>query len=826
MGEGAGFSAARARRLNWFWAIALLAAIALAGTVGMDRVHAQPGAPPAAVQSVEALVQSTCAGCHGPGLAGGDRAPSLIDNPHLRALSEGEIKAIIRSGTAGGMPSFPYADTQLDALASWLKSQNTSALQAHAPEQVAAGQSLFFGQAGCSQCHMVRGRGGVNGPDLSDVAVRSTPSQIERYLDDPTSQMGTQSQPGCPSWAFCPDTQWQVADVRLKDGERLRGFARNQGEHDLQLQTFDGRFHLLTDKDYVSIQREAKSYMPPLKADAGERRDLLAYLGSLGGVPPGPQSGGGEPSAQDIAQVMRPAQGQWPSYNGTLAGNRYSPLDQINRSNVRSLTLQWSFTPGGEGLQTTPLVADGVMYVTGSAQVCALDARTGRRIWCAPRSAPKVGAAPARTPGFSAPTVGGPNRGAALLGDRLFVATNDAHLLALNRLTGAVMWSVSLPDPKYPGDYYGAAAPLVVGDLVIAGVAGGDSPLRGFLAAYKASTGEQVWRLWTIPNPGEPLSETWKGRDLPTGGGATWATGSYDAETGTLYWAVGNPYPATNGDQRGGSNLYTGSVLALDPKSGTVKWHFQFSPHDLHDWDANEPLVLVDAKFDGRMRKLLLQANRNGIFYVLDRVTGQFLLGKPFVRKLTWASGIGPDGTPLWLPNNEPTVEGVKTCPSVRGATNWYASSYNPKSRLFYVMAAEDCSIYRKVGRGYDGDRDPTDPGLRYLRAIDPNTGTIAWEKALVGAQEANYSGVLSTAGGLVFHGETGGAFAAVDAFSGKTLWIFRANDNWRAAPMTYTVQGRQYVAVAAGGNILSFALGQDPNSVFGAAPALRSPRR
>ena len=825
MGEGVESSAASPRRFHVGWAAALLAALALAGLgAGVRRVQAQPS--PAPAQSVDSLVQSTCAGCHGPGLTGGDRAPSLVNSAHLRTLSEAEIKAIIHAGTAGGMPAFPYDDHQLDALATWLKSQNASALQSQAPELVAAGQALFFGKAGCWQCHMVRGRGAVNGPDLSAVAVRSTPSQLERYLDDPTSQMGSRSLPECPSWAFCPDTQWAVVDVRLKTGQRLRGFARNQGEHDLQLQTFDGRFHLLTDKDYVSVEHEPKSYMPPFKGGAQERRDLLAYLGTLGGVPAGPQAQGAEPSAQDVAAVMHPAKGQWPSYNGTMAGNRYSPLDQINRSNVRRMTLQWSFTPGGEGLQTTPLVADGVMYVTGAAQVCALDARTGRRIWCTPRSAPKVGAAPARTPGFSAPATGGPNRGAALLGDRLFVATNDAHLLALNRVTGAVMWAVSLPDPKYPGDYYGAAAPLVVGDLVIVGVAGGDSPLRGFLAAYKASTGEQVWRLWTIPNPGEPLSETWKGRDLPTGGGATWTTGSYDAETGTLYWAVGNPYPATNGDQRGGSNLYTGSVLALDPKTGTVKWHFQFSPHDLHDWDANEPLVLADAKFGGHERKLLLQANRNGVFYALDRTTGQFLLGKPFVRKLTWASGIGPDGTPLWLPNNEPTVEGVRTCPSVRGATNWYASSYNPKSRLFYVMAVEDCSIYSKVGRGYDGDRDPTDPGLRYLRAIDPATGAIAWEKPLAGAQEANYAGVLSTGGGLVFHGETGGGFAAVDAFTGKTLWIFRANDNWRAAPMTYTLEGRQYVAVAAGDNILSFALGQDPYSVFGAAPSTRASRR
>ena len=399
-GRGENSLAVSSRRFRRGALFVLTVAMLAAAGAGFRRVQAQPDPASASVQSVESLVQSTCASCHGPGLAGGDRAPTLVDSPHLRTLSNAEIKAIIRSGTAGGMPAFPYADSQLDAVAAWLKSQNASALQAHAPEQVAAGEALFFGKAGCSQCHMVRGRGGVNGPDLSAVAVRSTPSQIERYLDDPTSQTGTQSQSGCPSWAFCPDTQWSVVDVRLKSGKRLRGFARNQGEHDLQLQTFDGRFHLLTDKDYGSVEREAQSYMPPLKATAEERRDLLAYLGGLGGVPSGPQAQAAAPSARDVAAVMHPVSGQWPSYNGTAGGNRYSPLDQINRANVRRLSLQWSFTPGGEGLQTTPLVADGVMYVTGAAQVCALDARTGRRIWCSPRSAPKVGAAPARNMGF------------------------------------------------------------------------------------------------------------------------------------------------------------------------------------------------------------------------------------------------------------------------------------------------------------------------------------------------------------------------------------------------------------------------------------------
>jgi alcohol dehydrogenase (cytochrome c) len=275
-----------------------------------------------------------------------------------------------------------------------------------------------------------------------------------------------------------------------------------------------------------------------------------------------------------------------------------------------------------------------------------------------------------------------------------------------------------------------------------------------------------------------------------------------------LYWPTGNPFPDTDGQQRGGDNLYTNCVVALDVKTGKLRWHFQFTPHDLHDWDATEPLVLVNAPFQGRERKLLLQANRSGFFYVLDRTTGEFLLGKPFVRKLTWASGIGRDGRPQELEGNQPTPLGTKTCPAVRGATNWYSTAYNPLTKLFYVMAVEDCNIYRQSERGgYVPSRDPSNPPEKYLRAIDIETGRIVWEVGQVGAPEGNYSGVLSTAGGLVFYGETGGSFAAVDAKSGQTLWHFDTGQEWRASPMTYLVNGRQHVAIASGGNILSFVL-------------------
>ena len=785
------------------------AAAVLVGVAGFLAARAAT-AQPADLSAATATINSTCAGCHGEGGTGGDRAPPLAGNAHLRTMTDSQIRAVIRSGTPGGMPPFAsLSEAQVAQLVGFIRAKNPSAVREAPPEQVAAGETFFFGKGGCSGCHMVRGRGGVNGPDLSDVAVRSTLPELNAMLDDPTAQMGVKTTSWCPGWAFCPDIQWGVVNVKLKTGGTLRGFARNQGEHDLQLQTFDGRFRLLTERDYVSVTPEAKSYMPPFKGSAEERRDLMAYLGTLAGVPVGPALAGTAPAAMPpYAEHWD----EWASYDGRPRGNRYSALSQIDAANVSRLQAQWVFAPGGSSLQNTPVVADGIMYVTGAARVCALDARTGRRIWCSARDSgqrPAAKTADNRSQAGEAPLsqATGPNRGVAVSGDRVFFVSDDAYLVCLNRVTGARMWVQALPDPAHKGQYYNSSAPLVVGDLVVAGVAGGDSPLRGFLAAYKVASGEPAWRFWTIPFAGEPGSETWPADALPTGGGATWTTGSFDPETGLLYWAVGNPYPDTDSAARPGKNLYSNSVVALDPRTGKPKWSFQFTPHDVHDWDANEPLVLVDATWKGKPRKLLMKADRNGYFYVLDRVTGEFLLGKPFVRKLTWSSGIDKDGVPILTENNWPTKQGTVTCPSVRGATNWYATSYNPGTKLFYVMAAEDCSVYTVGALGFAGYRNPKDPGLRYLRALDPTTGKLVWEKPMIGAQEANYTGVLSTAGGLVFHGETGGRFAAVDARTGKTLWTFPANEFPRAAPMTYAIGGRQYVAVTLGGNIIAFAL-------------------
>ena len=745
-----------------------------------------------------------CRGCHGEGGAGGDRAPALINNRELRTRSESQIADIIQSGTRGGMPGFSLPADNLQSLAGWVRSLNVSAFDSAPGGDMAAGERFFFGTGRCGACHMVHGRGAVGGPDLSDIARKSTIRELDLVLDNPTSQMGVHTTPTCPSWAFCPDEVWAVVDVRLRNGSRLRGFARNRSEHDLQLETFDGKMHLLVDTEYEEIRPEKQSYMPPLQSTPEERRNLIAYLSRLGGNAVGPLTFEADrASSETIGAVVNPRAGEWPTYNGIPGGNRHSGLTQINTQNVKHLQVQWVHSLPGSGLETTPIVSEGVMYVTSPGAVCALDSRTGSEIWCYSRSTDRT---PATAGGAGGNEFVEPNRGVALLGERIFFATGDAHLVCLQRLTGGVMWDIKMPESA--GLYSATSAPLVVGDLVVCGVAGGDGPLRGFLAAYQATTGTLAWRFWTVPRAGEPASETWTGKAIGTGGGATWMTGSYDVATDVLYWAVGNPFPATDGDEREGINLYTNCVIALEAKTGKLRWFYQFTPHDLHDWDATEPLVLVDTHYRGRDRKLLLQANRNGFIYVLDRTNGELLLAKPFTKKLNWASGIGSDGTPQLLPANKPTKTGIKTCPAVRGATNWYSTAFDPETQLFYVMTVEDCSIYKQSQNGgYEGYRDPSDPGLKYLRAFDISAGKVVWEVPQVGPEEANYSGVLSTAGGVVFFGETGGSFTAADARTGKTLWTFKAAEAWKASPMTYMMDGRQYVAIASGSNILSFAL-------------------
>ena len=476
-----------------------------------------------------------------------------------------------------------------------------------------------------------------------------------------------------------------------------------------------------------------------------------------------------------------PRPGDWLTYNGNDSGNRFSPLKQINTSNVSSLKVKWIFPMQAFGLETTPLAADGVLYVTGPNQVYALDALTGAPLWhySRPPSAETQGDAKLGT-----------NRGVAILRDKVFFVTDNAHLLALDRGTGRLLWEIPLA-PDAEGQYYGGTmVPLIVDDMIIAGVSGADEGIRGFVAAFKPDDGALVWRHWTVPRTGEPGIETWKGGEPRTGGGSTWLTGSYDPPTDTLYWATGNPWPDSDDRARPGDNLFTDCVLALNPRTGELKWHYQFTPHDLLDRDATEPNVLVDANFRGTRLKLLLHADRNGFFYVLNRENGKLLLARPFLRRLDWASSIGAD--------DRPVVKDASGCPS--DAANWDATAFSPQTGLYYVLVLEEC-----VG---DKPTYPDQKGQRFLRALNIQTGEIAWEIPQPGpARAKTWSGVLATAGGLVFYGQPNGGFAAVDQRDGKTLFQIPTNVFMKASPITFSVGGNQYIAVAAGANILCFGL-------------------
>jgi alcohol dehydrogenase (cytochrome c) len=498
------------------------------------------------------------------------------------------------------------------------------------------------------------------------------------------------------------------------------------------------------------------------------------------------------------------SQADWASYNGGNSGGRYSAMTQINRSNAASLAPKWMFSlRNTNNLQVTPIVSEGVMYVTAANECYALDAGSGREIWHYQR---------ARTKGLVGNAAGGVNRGASVAGDRLFMVTDHAHVIALNKYTGALLWETEMAD--WHQNYNATGAPLPVGNLVVTGTSGGDEGVRGFVAAFDQTTGREVWRFWTTPKRGEPRSETWQGKGLDHPAGTTWMTGVYDAPLDTVYWTVGNPGPDLIGDDRIGDNLYTDSLVALDAKTGALKWHFQFTPHDVWDYDAEETPALVDAAWQGQPRKLIVQANRNGFFYVLDRTNGQFLFGTQYVKNVTWATGLDANGRPLRVPNMEPTLDGKRVCPSLDGASNWYSTSFNPVTHLYYVQTNDKCGIFTKVpaeweaGKGFMGGSfaPAPEPAQRLLRAIDITTGKAAWTLPQTGTVNS-WGGVLSTAGGVVIFGEDSGALMAADAVTGKALWSFQTSALWKASPMTYMFDTRQYIAVAAGSNIIAFGL-------------------
>jgi alcohol dehydrogenase (cytochrome c) len=674
-----------------------------------------------------------------------------------------------------------------------------SAIWSAAGAQRAASGAALFAET-CAACHGADGKG-LNGPDLTGLVASGATD--ERLFQ--TIRNGVAGSVMPPSAASEEDLRALVAYVKslapvaargtdarptierpplvrivTRGGEIIVGEKRNEDAFSIQIREVTGRLRGL------------------LKADVAESTIVAAA------PTPSPRSAGdgGRVAYRDILDGLKDPS-RWLTFSGDYSGRRHSPLTQITRENVSRLTAEWTFQTGtmtrGRGFEATPLAFDGVLYVTGSNDFAwALDARTGRPFWTYRRELPAD-----LTYGAQAPV----NRGFAMLADRLFMATLDAHLLAFDRSSGRLLWDVTLAD--YKTGYSATLAPLVIDGKLIVGISGGEYPTRGFLDAYDPAMGTRIWRFYTVPAPGEPGSETWPQAPevVARGGGGTWMTGTYDPDLNLLYWGTGNPNPDYFGDGRTGDNLYTNSLVAVDAATGAPTWHYQFTPHDTHDWDSNHVPVLADLIIAGTPRKVVMVANRNGFFYVLDRRDGALLVAKPFTGT-TWAREIGRDGRPIVL------NDGTRDCvPDQWGGTNFNPPSFDPALGLFFVNARETCAVYvpqkpaNTAGRQNFGGvvRVDREKASGALRAIDPVTGERRWEFTY---PSPTMAGVLTTASGLVFAGDNEGNLMAFDARTGANLWRYATGTPiWGAAPMTYMLDGRQHVVIASGTTLVSFAL-------------------
>jgi alcohol dehydrogenase (cytochrome c) len=525
------------------------------------------------------------------------------------------------------------------------------------------------------------------------------------------------------------------------------------------------------------------------------------------GPPPNREAPAPNVSFDRIRQAAKEPQ-NWLTYSGSLSSQRHSLLTEIQPGNARDLELKWVFQSRSlDRHQVTPLVVDGTMYTIQSPNdVVALNAATGKQIWIY-----------SYTPDPAAKNCCGRlSRGVAIAGDTVFLASFDARIIAIDARTGRELWKTPpAGDPKQ--GYAFTHAPLIVKDKVIAGTAGGEFGVRGFIAAWDVKTGKEVWRFNTVPGPGEAGNETWSGDSWMRGGAPVWVTGSFDPDTNLTYWGTGNPGPDWDGGGRLGDNLYSCSVIALDPDTGALKWHYQFSPHNEFDWDSTQVPVLADLEWQGKPRKVMLWANRNGIFYVLDRTNGEFLKGQPFV-KVNWVDGFDPKGRPIPVPGMAPTKEGTLIYPGNQGGTNWYNPSYSPRTGLFYVPTWENTSTtYIKSdtppefreGQSFTGlfprPGSTADDVHSAIQAIDPKTGQKRWSHRL--SAPSTETGVLTTASDVLFSGGRDGSFFALDARSGRLLWQTNLGPSVAAGPISYAVNGKQYVSIMAGSSLFTFGL-------------------
>jgi PQQ-dependent dehydrogenase (methanol/ethanol family) len=797
-----------------------------AGQNPSDAVRSPLGTSPAAVAAGRVLYSRSCESCHGPG-GQGDRGPALNTARLVHGNEDADLFRTIRAGVPGTqMPPFGgLDDQQVWQLAAYIRSlqgaapagdaPGVSAAQAPSIEgDAAAGEAIFFGRAECGACHEVNGRGGIVGPDLSG-AGRLSAAALGQAIVDPNNRRP--AGPGSAGGPAGPPPATVV--LTTQDGRDIRGVVRNEDTFSLQMVDASGQLHFVDKTKPASMRVEARSLMPAdyaSRLSAREIADIVAYLRTLHGrdlrgTMALPASGG------VTSERLRRSGGEpqnWLMYWGDYQGTHFSSLTAIDAANVHRLQSVWAMPiPGDAVLEGTPLVVDGVMYATGGgnpATVTAIDPRTGRQIWRWTRQQRVRN--PYEINRFS--------RGVAVLGQRLYVGTLDAALVALDARTGLPVWETQVADTM--DGYSITSPPLVVNDKVILGVAGGEFATRGFIDAYDAASGKRLWRFNTIPGPGEFGHDTWKGDSWQTGGGASWLTGTYDPELDTLYWPVGNPAAQFDRSTRGDlDNLFSDSVVALDPGTGRLKWHYQFTPNDGHDWDSVQDMILVDRVWHGRNRKLLLHADRNGHFYILDRTDGTFLSGTPFVYQ-NWNRGFDAKGRPLVVPGSNSSREGsFLVYPTVGGGTNFQAPSYSPTTGWLYLEYSESGQQYVSApseverGRQYLGRsptpgappaRGPNDPAPSAgIKAIDPEDGRTMWDFKLFRGSLTN--GLLATAGGVVFASTRDGNLVALAAATGAHLWHFQTGGNMAASPMSYAIDGRQFVAISAGNVLFSFAL-------------------
>jgi alcohol dehydrogenase (cytochrome c) len=776
-------------RPRYIWlAILAIEAVGVSAQQQQRRADVKPPAtvtaqsyPAEQIQAGQTAFASRCGFCHGRDAGGGESGPDLTRSVLVAEDLRGDkIAPIVRAGrTDRGMPAFALPDADVAAIVAFIHDQKTRAESQEGGRRsvdasdlqrgdAAAGRRFFEGAGGCTKCHSASG-------DLAGVGARLQGLTLLQRMLYPTPRPGRSS----PA----------RATVTLPSGETVSGSLVSRDEFTIAIVDASGQYRSWSTASVkAAVDNPLDQHARLLETYTDDQiHDVFAYVQTLRDgkrseaaiMPPRPQG-------LDAATLLGPPADSWPTYHGDYSGRRHSALTQITPENVRQLTLAWAFETGQSGdVKATPILVNGVMYLAMPDSAWAIDARTGRQIWR-----------------YSYPSNEGfhiGHRGVAVRGNSVFLTTPDAHLVSLDATTGVVNWNVAVADSKR--GYWSTMAPLVVRDHLLVGVSGDFDNLPGVLKSIDPESGKTQWTFYSTPPPGTPDSKSGGAT-----GGQMWMTGTYDPELNLVFVGTGNPTPTLNGPARQGDNLWTCSILAINPDSGQLAWGFQASPHDTHDWDAAEVPVLVDAMFDGAPKKLLLQASRNGYFFVLDRTNGKNLLTKPFAT-VNWASGIDKDGRPTPAAAKEPARDGRLVAPNESGATNFRSPSFDPRTGLLVVSAQDGYGIYFfKPEHGAFGwaGADYTLYGKSAIRAIDYRTGAIKWNHDI--GEGAGAAGVLTTESGVTFTGDIAGNLLALRTADGATLWhasIGRIGNS----PMTFALDGRQYVVTGGGSALYAWTL-------------------